>query len=105
MEPGEEVSFFGVSDGFDDIRIEERFPSVGEIDVKSKRGGLIDNFSIKAKIHVALIFLLELFVRTHDALEVAVAGELYPQPHWEEGQFGELLPEMVEESGQTPPVG
>jgi hypothetical protein len=104
MKPGEEAVLFGILDGFNDIRIEEGFSSMSQIDLEGKRGGFIDDFSIKAKIHITFIFFLEFLIGTHDAFQVTVAGELYPQPYREVGQLAGLLSEMVEKPDQSLPV-
>jgi hypothetical protein len=104
MKPGEEAVFFGIPDGFNDIRIEEGFSSMSQIDLEGKRGGFIDDFSIKIKIHISFIIFGEFLIGTHDALQITVAGELYPQPHRKVGQVARLLSEMVEKPDQSLPV-
>ena len=86
VELGHDPGRVGVADHLEEIRVEQGFAAVDEVGLVDEAGGLVDDLPEEVERHVPLVPPVQVLVGAHDALEVAEARRLDPEPDGEVGE-------------------
>jgi len=86
MKTGKNIFTLDVFNHLYELRMQQRFSTVSQVDIENEIFGFIQYFFIQREFHESMIFFFKVLVGAHDAIVIADACEFHPEPHRQVGK-------------------